>query len=56
MKAKCIKADPLGWLEIGTEYECTERDGVIIITGTGFAMSRECFDVMFDDVRLKKEK
>lgn len=42
-KATCIKADPLGWLEVGRTYDTHDEGNNIIIEGSGMAMSGEQF-------------
>lgn len=42
-KATCIKADPLGWLEVGRTYDTHDEGKNIIIEGSGMAMSGEQF-------------
>lgn len=48
MKAKCIKSDPLQWLEIGKEYECIERYNKVHILGIGMVVSKEIFNEHFE--------
>lgn len=50
MKAKCRKSDPLGNIQIGRTYECTEFGRNIIVGGTGMAVSKEQFNLMFEKV------
>lgn len=50
MKAKCIKSDPLGWIEIGKVYDYVVKNGVYLITGTGFGVSKPNFQEMFAPV------
>ena len=59
MRAKCIKADPLGWLTVGDTYECKEYGLNVIIEGTGVAVSRVQFKEMFEkvvEVRIGKPR
>lgn len=53
MKATCIKADPLQWLEVGKEYECVERYNKVHILGIGMVVSKETFNEHFE---IKKEQ
>lgn len=48
MKAKCIKADPLGWLQVGKMYDCTECGQNVVVRWTGVVLSRENFDELFE--------
>ncbi len=50
MKAKCIKADPLRLLTVGREYKYTVYGNNVIINGTGFVLSKENFNKMFETV------
>ena len=50
MKAKCIKADPLHWLAVGHIYECEDVGVNVIVRGTGFVLSKENFNEMFEEV------
>jgi hypothetical protein len=50
MKVKCIKNDPLGWIEVGKTYEAREVGQNIIIEGTGFALSGKQFAEMFTTI------
>lgn len=43
MKAKCINADPLGWLEEGKVYDCIDN-GNVVVFAKGFAISKERFN------------
>lgn len=47
MKAKCIKADLLGWLTVGKTYDITPIGRNYIVNGTGFAVGREEFNRIF---------
>lgn len=51
MKAKCIKADPLEILSVGTTYEISLLGNVYYILGTGFAMNKENFNEHFEEVK-----
>lgn len=53
MKAKCIKADPLQWLEVGKDYECQERYNKVHIVGIGMVVSKETFNEHFE---MRKEQ
>lgn len=46
MKARCIKADPLGWLAVGEEYEYTVVNNVFLIGG--FGVNKDNFEQMFE--------
>ena len=48
MTAKCIKADPLQWLEVGKVYECVDVGVNVVVCGTGFVTSKENFNEMFE--------
>lgn len=50
MKAKCIKADPLEWLQVGKVYDCTECGQNVVVRWTGFVLSRENFEELFEIV------
>ena len=51
MKAKCIKADPIEILSVGTTYEISLLGDVYYILGTGFAMNKENFNEHFEEVK-----
>lgn len=51
MKAKCIKADPLGWLNVGETYELYKKGNVYIVEGKGFAVNEENFNEMFEVIK-----
>ena len=48
MKAKCIKADPLEWLTIGSVYQVEIVGGTYCVQGTGFAVNEKNFNEMFE--------
>ena len=53
MKYKCIKSDPLGWIETGKVYELRRMGNNYYVEGEGFAVSednmKEMFEPMTDD-------
>ena len=50
MKAMCVKSDPLGWIQVGKVYDYVVKNGVYLITGTGFGLSKPNFKEMFATV------
>ena len=48
MTAKCIKADPLGWLTVGAVYQIENVGGTYCVQGTGFAVNERNFNEMFE--------
>lgn len=50
MRAKCIKADPLEILSVGSTYEISILGDVYCILGNGFAMSKENFNEHFEEI------
>ena len=58
MEAKCIKADPLGWLTVGAIYQIgaighihSEAGRTYRVSGTGFAVNEENFNEMFEIIK-----
>ena len=56
MKATCIKADPLQWLEVGKEYECVERYNKVHILDIGMVVSKETFNEFFETKKRTMKK
>lgn len=50
MLCKCIKSDPLGWLEVGKTYSLYKKCNIYFVEGEGFAVSPESFDEMFEEI------
>lgn len=53
MTARCIKEDPLNWLEVGREYECTRKAYKMHIAGVGMVVSIDIFNEHFEIVEVK---
>ena len=51
MKAKCIKADPLGWLNVGETYELYKKGNIYIVERSGFAVNEKNFNEMFEIIK-----
>ena len=47
MKAKCVKTDPLEFLEVGKTYELIELGQNHIVKGLGLALSKTKFEELF---------
>ena len=50
MKYKCIKSDPLGWIEAGKVYELRRMGNNYYVEGEGFAVSEDNMKEMFERV------
>ena len=50
MKYKCIKSDPLGWIEAGKVYELRRMGNNYYVEGEGFAVSEDNMKEMFEPV------
>lgn len=50
MKYKCIKSDPLGWIETGKVYELRRMGNNYYVEGEGFAVSEDIMKEMFEPV------
>ena len=50
MKYKCIKSDPLGWIETGKVYELRRMGNIYYVEGEGFAVSEDNMKEMFEPV------
>ena len=50
MKYKCIKSDPLGWIERGNVYELRRMGNNYYVEGEGFAVSEDSMKEMFEPV------
>ena len=50
MKYKCIKSDPLGWIETGKVYELRRMGNNYYVEGEGFAVSEDNMKEMFEKV------
>ena len=50
MKYKCIKSDPLGWIETGKVYELRRMGNNYYVEGEGFAVSEDNMKEMFEPV------
>ena len=50
MEYKCIKSDPLGWIETGKVYELRRRGNNYYVEGEGFAVSEDNMKEMFEPV------
>ena len=50
MKYKCIKSDPLGWIEKGKVYELRRMGNNYYVEGKGFAVSEDNMKEMFEPV------
>lgn len=51
MTARCIKEDPLNWLEVGKEYECTRKAYKMHIAGVGMVVSIDIFNEHFEIIK-----
>ena len=50
MKYKCIKSDPLGWIETGKVNELRRMGNNYYVEGEGFAVSEDSMKEMFEPV------
>ena len=50
MKYKCIKSDPLGWIETDKVYELRRMGNNYYVEGEGFAVSEDNMKEMFEPV------
>ena len=55
MKYKCIKSDPLGWIEAGKVYELRRMGNNYYVEGEGFAVSEDSMKEMFESVTADPE-
>lgn len=47
MKYKCIKSDPLGWIQPGKVYDIQHEIGDYYIVGEGFVVTSQSMKEMF---------
>ena len=50
MKCRCIKSDPMEWIEVGKNYDIRKVYNVYMVEGKGFAVSPDSFKEMFEQV------
>ena len=50
MRCRCIKSDPMEWIEVGKTYDIRKVYNVYMVEGMGFAVSPESFKEMFEPV------
>ena len=55
MEYKCIKSDPLGWIEAGKVYELRRMGNNYYVEGEGFAVSEDSMKEMFERVTADHE-
>lgn len=53
MKYKCIKSDPLGWIQKGRVYDIQHEIGDYYIVGDGFVVTSQSMKEMFKPIEPK---